>query len=304
MRRRILLTGGSGLLAVNWAVTARQHYDVILGGHNRKISLNGCSTISLDLESADHLAQSFEQTRPDLVVHTAGLTSVEQCERDPVLASHVNTQLAENVAYACARQGVALVLISTDHLFAGNRQFSVESNTFAPVNVYGHTKAAAEQNVQNIYPSSLIVRTNFFGWGTSYRKSISDWILDGLRNRKEMGLFQDVFFTPVHAENLVAAIHELVLKNVAGVVNVVGDERISKFDFGLELAAQFGLDPQLIKPIRIADQSELVRRPLDLSLSNRKLCGLIGRKIGSVSDQIELLRQQEISGISRELGNL
>ncbi len=304
MHQRVLITGGSGLLALNWAMAIRDRYEVTLGLHSKNIVLGGVNCLSIDLESVEQLSQTMSIIKPDVVIHTAGLTSVERCEAEPDLARHVNTELAENVAKACTRLELPLVHISTDHLFAGVDTLVSENRPVAPINIYGRTKAEAEQRVLNACAQALVIRTNFFGWGTHYRQSFSDIVINGLRAGKELTLFQDVLYTPILAETLALAVHELVECKESGVFNVVGDERVSKYDFGISLAEQFGLDRSLIKPGLIVKRPGLVKRPLDMSLSNQKISRTLNRKLGGVVQHIARLYQQEQIGQAQELKTL
>jgi dTDP-4-dehydrorhamnose reductase len=304
MKTKILITGGSGLLALNWAVFARERFDVTLGLHQRGIALNGVFTRTIDLESIDNLIQTFEVEQPDVVIHTVGLTSVEKCEADPTLSHHVNITLAENVARACAKLNIGFVHISTDHLFSGHDALVDEAQPMAPLNVYGKTKAEAEFRVIDIVPTALVIRTNFYAWGTSYRQSFSDAVLGALRSGKRMTLFRDVFYTPILVEEAARAIHDLIAAKADGIFNIVGDERVSKSDFGLRLAAQFNLDPHRISLGLLSDQSALVTRPYDMSLSNQKACKLLGRKLGGITEHLAALHQQEINGLAQELKTL
>lgn len=304
MKLRILFTGGSSLLALNWALAHRDRYSVILGLHEREIALAGVQSTRVDLESVDHLLRTFEAAQPQVVIHMAGLTSVEQCEAKPDLAKHVNVQLATNVAQACIKHGLPLVHISTDHLFAGAAALVDETYPVQPINVYGRTKAEAEVRVLEIHPTAMLIRTNFYGWGTSYRHSFSDVIIETLRSGKELTLFQDVFYTPILVETVALAVHDLINLKAAGIFHVVGDERISKHEFGLKLAQEFKLDATLIKPGYITDQVSLVRRPHDMSLSNQKTRKLLGRKLGEVGEHLARLHQQEQNWLARELQKL
>lgn len=304
MSRRILITGGSGLLALNWALTVRAGFAVTLGLHERNITLAGVETRKLEFDSVENLLRVLEATQAQIVIHTAGLTSVEKCEADPGRARHINVDIASNVAEACARLGLPLVHISTDHLFSGQASFASESCAPEPVNVYGLTKAEAESRVLDAHPLALVVRTNFYGWGTSYRQSFSDVIIETLRAGRELTLFDDVFYTPILTEAAALVVHELIDRQASGIFNVVGDERISKHEFGLKLAQEFKLDARLIRPGSIKARAALTRRPHDMSLSNQKTCGLLGRKLGGVEAQIARLHQQEHDGLARELHGL
>ena len=301
MAVRVLITGGSGLLALNWALAIRGDHAVTLGLHERRVSLSGVQTQQVDLESVDHLVRTFEDAQVGMVVHTAGFTNVEECEAKSDLARHINVDLAVNVAQACARLNLPLVHVSTDHLFSGKEPMATETSPVAPINVYGRTKADAELQVLGAHPQALVMRTNFYGWGTSYRRSFSDVVIQGLRSGKELTLFKDVFYTPILIDAAARAVHELVNLKASGIFHMVGDERISKYEFGLKIAKEFKLDAVLIKSGLLADQLSLIQRPHDMSLSNQKISALLGRKLGGTLEHIAVLHQQEQNGLAREI---
>lgn len=304
MKPRLLITGGSGLLALNWALAMRDSHAVVLGQHAREARLSGTEARRMSLDSVDAIVAILDELQPQMVVHTAGLTSVEKCEADETLARHVNAELAINMAKACARLHVPLIHISTDHLFSGDRALVDEGDQVEPRNAYARTKAEAEVRVMEACPSALIVRTNFYGWGPTYRQSFSDTIIRSLRAGKQLTLFQDVHYTPIIAAELARASHELLDLKVSGICNVVGDDRLSKYEFGLAVASVFALDPQLITPGVIVERTSLVQRPLDMSLSNKKVSALLGRALGGVVDHLVLLRAQEQTGLAKEFEEL
>ncbi len=301
MKENILITGGSGLLALNWAATMREKFNVTLGLHDRKVNLKDTKSILLDLDSKEALTKVFDELQPQLVIHAAGLTSVEACEANPVLAKYINVDLSQNLAIVCANLNISLVYISTDHLFSGNESLIDEDFPVSPINVYAKTKVEAEAYVQNALPQALIIRTNFYAWGTSYRHSFSDMVINNLRAGKKISLFKDIYYTPLLVESLVDAVHELVKKKAKGIFNVVGDDRISKYDFGLKLAREFSLDNSLIDEGKIIDKPSLVNRPHDMSLSNEKVTNFLGRKMGGLDQHVLKLKAQEVNGLAKEL---
>lgn len=303
MNSTVLITGGSGLLALNWAMAIRDHHSVILGLHDREIWLNGVKALRIDLESVDCLGRTFETLQPQIVVHAAGFTNVEECEAKPDLAQHINVGLATNVAQVCAQRGLPLVHISTDHLFSGETSLVDETHPIAPKNVYGCTKAEAELRILEAYPQALVIRTNFYGWGPVYRPSFSDIIIKALRSGQELTLFKDVFYTPILAEMVARIAHDLINLKASGIFHVVGDERISKYEFGLKIAEKFNLDSTLINPGFSANQPSLIQRPYDMSLSNKKTSDLLGRKLGGVEEGVARLHQQEQNGHVQEFRN-
>lgn len=301
MKPKILITGGAGLLAINWALAIRNHYSVILGLHDREILLAGIESRHVGLESVEQIMQTLEAVCPQIVIHAAGLTNVEVCEANPALAHHINVELAVNVAQACAKSGLKLVHISTDHLFSGELSLADEGQQTAPVNVYGRTKAEAESRILEAYPQTVVIRTNFYGWGPGYRRSFSDMIIGSLRARKKLTLFKDVFYTPILIEVAALAVHDLVNLKACGIFHVVGDERISKYEFGLRVAQKFDLDSSLIASGSLGDQTSLVQRPRDMSLSNKKTCNWIGKNLGGIDEHLTMLNRQEKAGLAREI---
>ena len=228
MQKKVLITGGSGLLAINWALSIRNNYTVTLLLHQKKISLSGVDTDVASLDSLDECLSVLVKHQPDIVVHTAGLTNIEECESNPDLAQEVNVDLAKNIAIACSDQVIKLVHISTDHLFSGDQKLATEESITNPVNIYGETKLLGEQQVLENCQDALIVRTNFFCWGAKYHQSFSDFILNKLKNNKQLNLFSDVYFTPILVDELVKKTHRLIDLNAIGIFNIVGSERMSK----------------------------------------------------------------------------
>lgn len=301
MLNRVLITGGSGLLALGWAIAIRDSHAVTLGLHRQQVHLAGVKATNISLQSAPDFIQNLKRIKPDLVIHTAGLANVDTCESDPTLAFHVNVDLADTVASSTYGLGIPLIHISTDHLSSGDKSFSREKDPVAPVNVYAKSKLEAEKKVVKAHPAALIVRTNFFGWGPAHRCSFSDKIIYQLRQNKRIFLFDDVFYTPILIEELAKTTHELHKKGAQGVINVVGSERISKYQFGCRIAQKFGLPSNLLdhgssQQIRLA-----AARPKDMSLSNTLACEILGRNLGSIESYLERLLNQEQIGSAREI---
>ena len=298
---KILLTGGSGLLALNWACAMRDRHEIVLATHVANVALAGAAVMPLALEHAGALQAALERIAPDVVVHTAGLTSVDECERRPDASRHVNAELARNVAEAVAGTSAKLVHISTDHLFGGTRAWYDEEATPEPLNAYARAKLLAEHWVAAACPRALIVRTNFFGWGHSRRRSFSDWLYYSLAEGRELTLFEDSYITPILADDLAAASLRLIELGASGVYNVTGDERISKYDFGARVAEAYGFSKALLRRGKITDSQLSARRPPDMSLDNRKARERLGNSLGTIAGYIRTLQQQDLAGRRKEL---
>ena len=292
IKEKILITGGSGLLALNYALAVKENKDVVLGLHERNVLINGVCSVFLNLDSVESLYKSLSEIKPSLVIHTVGLTNIETCEKNPQLAEYINVKLATNIATVAKQLDIKFVFISTDQLFEGKASMYNEMETVVPLNIYGSTKAKAEKEVLDIHQEAMIIRTNFYGWGTTYRHSFSDFIYYQLKNKQPVELFFDVFYTPILIEKLVEIIEKLVALNCYGIFNIVSEDRISKFDFGIKIADVFGFNHSLISPVSINTRNDLVMRPADMSLNNEKTTKLLEGPLGKVSSHLILLKKQ------------
>ena len=290
MRKKILFTGGSGLLALNSAVYLRNDYEVYLGLHSRIINLEGVHTCILDLENDQALEKYLVLINPDILINAEGMTSVEECELKPIEANNINAVVPGVLARLSKKLDIYFVHISTDHLFDGTKSFQTEEDTISPLNEYGKSKTKGEEEVLKNNKESLIVRTKFFGWGTSYRQSFSDFIINSLRQEKKITLFIDVYYNPILIQTLIDQIQLLIKDKIKGIINIVSDERVSKYDFGVLVAEIFGLNKNLIEKGSIENNVSLVKRPKDMSLSSYKIKNILKKSnFPSLNRQIEIL---------------
>jgi len=293
VKKKYLIFGGSGLLGVNWAIQKRDVCDIFICLNKRVVDIKGVSAISINFANQNSIFRLMSELQPDVVVNAVGLTSVELCENYPEEADNSNVEIARKVSIAAYNSGVKMIQISTDHLNAGTMPSVDELFPPQPINQYAITKLNAEKVVLDNCPEALVVRTNFYGWGPIYRPSFSDQIISHLRNGKIIRLFDDVYYSPILISVLVDTIHALIDRDAAGLFNVVGDERISKLAFGKKLADIFSLNASLILPDTLANRRELVKRPLDMSLSNSKVVNFLGKTIGNIEEHLNHLKEQE-----------
>ncbi len=294
--KSVLITGGTGLLALNWAWMLRDSWNVVLGTHRHSVKLQGVSSHRLDLDSEETFGYQLDVLKPDLVVHTAGMTNVDQCELHPALAYEANVSVSHNVARATAARNIKLIHISTDHLFDGEDIFYREESKPKPLNEYGKTKLLAENKVLAEHSHPLIIRTNFFCWGHSKRQSFTDWLFYNLEEGKKLTLFDDVYFTPILADKLTLAAHDLLEKGASGIFNLAGEERLSKYQFAIEVCKVFNLPVALIQRGQMINAPFSTPRPHDMSLNTDKARGILGYSFGNVKESLSALYSQHLMG--------
>tara|TARA_B100001057_G_scaffold147440_1_gene147360 strand:- start:10188 stop:11105 length:918 start_codon:yes stop_codon:yes gene_type:complete len=292
-KNNCFITGGSGLLGSSWLFHLKDKYEVFSSENKKKINLDNINFCKIDLLSRFELFNLLNKIKPCILIHTAALSNVEKCELNQDQALKVNVEITKNIIDVCTKLNIKIIYISTDHLFDGTQKYVNENEHKKPLNFYANSKDLAEQLIIKNVEKYLIIRSNFFGWGTSYRKSFSDFIINNLRNNVQVNLFEDVYFTPIIFSELFEKIDMLVKYNKNGIYNIVGNERLSKYEFGLKLSNIFELNNKLINKISIKDMKNLVIRPLDMSLSNKKYITELNDNFYDLEYNINLLKISE-----------
>jgi dTDP-4-dehydrorhamnose reductase len=288
---KVFITGVSGLLGLNVAWQLRDRFEIHGCYNSHPLLAPGIRAVRCDLAQSDAVGALLMSVRPGVIINAAGLTSVDRCESDPDLARRLNVEAATLLARIATTIGSRLIHVSTDHLFDGVAARRSESDVVSPLNVYARTKWQAELRVLEACPTALVVRTNFFGWGTSRRESFSDWVLNGLEQARRLPMFDDVFFTPILVNDLIDRFVSLFDRGASGVLHVGGADRLSKFQFGVRLARTFGYPETGIVPVPIDAMKLGAPRPRDMSLDSRQAELLLGSPMPTLDDGFARLQR-------------
>jgi dTDP-4-dehydrorhamnose reductase len=117
----------------------------------------------MDITDSTAVEQTLTELQPWAVINAAGYVRVDDAEREPYLCHRINAEGATILAKACADRSIAMAKFSSDLVFDGNRTDPYrESHQVAPLNVYGQSKAIAEQQVLMAHPDALVIRTYIY----------------------------------------------------------------------------------------------------------------------------------------------
>ncbi|MFN2195871.1 MAG: SDR family oxidoreductase [Anaerolineales bacterium] len=284
----ILVTGASGLLGLNLALEAAAAGHTVTGVHNRRpLYAREFKTLQADLLEPDALEHLLEHTQPDWVIHCAALANVDACEEDPGLAQRLNADVPAKLAQLVARGGARLVHISTDAVFDGERGNYAETDAPHPLSVYARSKLAGEQAVAAANPQAVIARVNLFGWSLTGQRSLAEFFVNNLQAGRKVFGFTDVFFCPLLVNDIAYLLLRMLELKLSGLYHVVSRECLSKYDFGIRIARQFGLDDTLITPNSVVAGGLKAARSPNLTLNTHKLSTALGRPTPSISPAIE-----------------
>ena len=215
------------------------------------------------------------------------MTNIEDCQKNKKKCFKINVSLTKLLNKFCNINKIKFVFISTDQIFNKNKSFKSELLKSNPCNYYGYTKSVAEKAVLKDNLDSLVIRTNFFGYGTKYRKSFSDWVIFNIKKSIKINVFEDIYFNPLYLKSLNIYLINLIKLKSKGIFNLVSDEKISKFEFAIKIASAFKLNNKFIIKSKFLLDKNLVKRALDMTLSNKKLKKKLGLKSINIQKQIK-----------------
>ncbi|RPE44863.1 dTDP-4-dehydrorhamnose reductase [Streptomyces sp. Ag109_O5-1] len=251
----VLIIGGSGFLGTELVRQA------IAAGHETAATFTsrpgrtpGVAWQPLDVRDPARIAGLITDVAPSVVVNASSGHSDWAVTADGAI----------RVALAAAEQRCRLVHVSSDAVFSGTHVHYDESSLPDPVSPYGAAKAAAETAVRLLLPDAVVARTSLIlGHGRSGHERMVHALAAGTRDGV---LFTDDIRCPVHVEDLAAALWELALSDTAGVFHLAGPDALSRYDLGVLIARNQGLDGARLPAGRRADTD--LPGPLDVRLDS------------------------------------
>ena len=290
----LLITGSTGLTARKVLEQAADRYNVVLLGRTPPPgSVSRHRYLEADLTDAASVQRAVAEARPQAIIHTAAMTDVDRCEREPELAWAVNVDGTGHVAEAARTAGAHLVFVSTDYVFSGEAGPYSETDATDPRSVYGKSKLAAEQVVQERCPDAAIARTStLYGNAPGARRNFVGWLLDQLQGGAELTVVTDQVSSPTLADNLAEMLLALSAARASGVYHTVGGEWLSRYELAYAVADCFGYDAAHIKAGRTADLRQDAPRPAHSGLVAEKIARDTGVRPLTLREGLLALRGQ------------
>jgi len=231
--------------------------------------------VCVDLPEVDITHQTLienviETRRPDVVIHTAAFTAVDECERQPAVAFRVNAEGTRHVALACRQARIPMLYVSTDYVFDGEKEGPyVESDSPHPLNVYGRSKLEGERYVSDLIDRFWIVRTSWlFG---RHGKNFVETILASARRGESLRVVDDEVGAPTYTVDLALKLQEIVERAPPGTYQVTNQGYCSRFEFAGAILRQAGVERVALAPIRSSASGRLAARPRNSRLENARL---------------------------------
>ncbi len=285
---RFVVTGSNGLVGSRACALLKQGGHEVVGlGRGARRTTHTDRYLSLDLGLEADVLTAIESAAPDVILHTASMTEVDACEKNPEAAYAANVTAAAAVARGARRVGAHLVHVSTDYVFDGDHGPYDEQALPNPRGVYAVTKHMGEQAARIFVPGCAIARTAVvYGWPAAGRPNFGAWLVGALEKRQPLKLFEDQFVSASLADSVAAMVVELGARKLGGIWNTCGAEVVDRVTFGRALCEVFGFDASLITPTKMADLKLASPRPLRSGLKVDKARAQLEAKPLSLAESL------------------
>jgi dTDP-4-dehydrorhamnose reductase len=165
---------------------------------------------------------SFDWKGINTIINAAAFTDVDGAEtaEGRIASWRVNAEAVKNLAQTASKYGITFVHISTDYVFDGTHELHSEDEPFAPVSVYGASKAAGDLLASQV-GKHYILRTSWvIGEGKNFVRTMLELGKKGVNPSVVADQVGRLTFT---SELVRATDHLLATDALFGTYNVTND---------------------------------------------------------------------------------
>jgi dTDP-4-dehydrorhamnose reductase len=298
--KKLLITGGTGLLGKGMEETAPKDVQ-IRSLHQREYTVESSKAhhAVLDIRDKQKVDRLFDDEEFDIVIHAAGIASVDYVERHYAESLESNIVGTLNITSAARKKGCHLVYVSTNAVFDGTQAPYKETDALGPVNKYGSLKAECERLVIETLERYTIVRPILmYGWNHSVsRPNPSTWVFEKLLRGESIEMVTDVYENPLYNIQCADALWEIVKRKPSGVFHLAGGEIVNRYEFALKVAQVFDLDASLIRAVDSTFFPSIAARPKNTSFDTRRMESELGVTALSVEEGLrDMKRRMKVKG--------
>ena len=239
-----------------------------------------------DLSDLAAIENVIQEEHPDVIVNAAAYTNVDHAETDIEVANLVNAIAPGVMAEMAEVNNAWFVHYSTDYVFDGGAGTPyTEGAEKKPINIYGRTKAAGEEAVQQATKRHLIIRTSWIY--SNEGRNFLNTVMRLARQTGELRIVDDQIGTPTYARVLSRTTAEMIKKlsahhdapGLAGIFNVTCGGATTWFGFACEILRCAGIRDVSVQPIRTLDFPTPATRPHYSVLDNSRLEQIYGQSL-------------------------
>lgn len=227
--RTLLITGANGTLAKSFARICEQ----------RNLNCLVLDRAQMDIANTKSVQVTLKEIKPWAVINCAGYVKVDSAENDSENCFRENVIGATTLAAECAHLNIAFMSFSSDLVFDGklSKPYS-ETDSVAPLNIYGQSKVLGERQVFTVHDKALIIRTSSFFSPWDEHNFVSR-ILKKLAQKETVQVASDILISPTFIPDLVNSALDLLIDGETGLIHLVNEGVVSWANFA-NMAAEAG----------------------------------------------------------------
>ena len=205
---KILVTGGTGFFGLNFLKNLENN--IFLLGNKRKLRKSHRQIIYLPKLDKKNLIKIVIKNNIKVIIHAAAITDIDFAEKNKFITNNTNFRFTKTISDIAKLYNLKIVFISTDQLYNNHLGYSKEIQKIDILNYYSLTKYKSENYIKENNIKYWIIRCSFFGWGTKYKKSLSDFIYYNLKNKNDLRLWSNIYFNPIYVSELIEIIKTII----------------------------------------------------------------------------------------------
>jgi dTDP-4-dehydrorhamnose reductase len=293
-KETILVTGSNGLLGQKLTDLYLQNNNINLvatgKGVNRYPSKEGYVYQEMDITNSHNVKEVLEMYKPSVVIHTAAMTQVDDCEFKKEECVSLNIDSVKNLSELSSEMGFHLVHLSTDFIFDGTKPMYTETDEPNPLSYYGWSKLEAEKMVMENAKSWSILRTILvYGQVADMsRSNIILWTYNTLKEQKSAKVVFDQFRTPTLAEDLAMGCFLAAEKKAQGIFNIAGKDYVSIIELVEKVASMYHFSTENIETVSSDTLNQPAKRPPITGLNIQKAQEVLGYEPHSLEEGIKI----------------
>ncbi|MBW8683701.1 SDR family oxidoreductase [Chitinophaga rhizophila] len=295
---KVLITGSNGLLGQHLIPVFLEdsRYQVIASGRgpNRLPRQAGYTYEATNLRDATSVKHLLDKHQPDIIIHAAAMTQVDDCERNKDLCWDTNVAATRYLLKAAEKHNAFIIFLSTDFVFDGLQGPYAEDAAVNPISYYGSSKVAAENMVRGSSLPWAIVRTVLvYGIAAdSKRSNIITWVKNNLEQGKKLKVVDDQWRTPTLVQDLAAGCKLVADKNATGIFHISGNETLTPYQMAVQTADYFKLNTQLLEKVDAKSFTQPAKRPAKTGFVIDKAVNELGYAPHSFEEGLEIVAKE------------
>jgi len=195
--------------------------------------LIGLTRQDCDLINPGQIKKVIDQHQPELILNPAAYTKVDQAEDEPELAFQINRDAPRVMAEKARECNIPLIHFSTNYVFDGKKEASyLETDPTNPLGVYGHSKLAGEEAIQEVGGQFYIFRTSWVYSNIGHNFFLTMKKLS--TERDELKVVADQIGVPTSNQFLAEQVQQIVPqlnKNNTDIYHLVPNRSCSWYEF-------------------------------------------------------------------------